>query len=70
MSIGIKCDLCGIPISSTETCNVFQMRSCVRLVQIEQHGLASLPLDENFYLCDNCMEKAWELLMGIKAVKR
>ena len=70
MSIGIKCDLCGIPINSTEACNVFRMWNGLRCVEIEQRGLDSLPFDENFYVCDECLEKAYDLLMKLKVVKR
>lgn len=62
MSIVIKCDLCGIPISATETCNVFRMWNGIRCVEIENSGLGSLPYDENFYLCDECLDKAYGLL--------
>lgn len=68
MSIGIKCDLCGIPICATETCNVFRMWNGLMCVEIEDSGLDSLPYDENFYVCDECMDKAYDLLVKIKAV--
>lgn len=68
MSIGIKCDLCGIPISPTETCNVFRMWNGLRCVEIEQRGLNSLPFDENFYVCDDCLEKAYNMLVKVKVV--
>ena len=66
MSIGIKCDLCGIPISHTETCNVFRMWNGLRCVEIEQCGLDSLPFDENFYVCDDCIEKAYSMLAKLR----
>lgn len=68
MSIGAKCDLCGIPINSTETCNVFRMWNGLMLVEIEQRGLDSLPFDENFYVCDDCLEKAYNMLVKVKVV--
>ena len=68
MSIGIKCDLCGIPMTATESFSVFRVWNGVELVQIEQQGLDSLPYDENFYVCDDCTVKAWELLMKVKVV--
>lgn len=69
MSIGIACDLCGIPVGSTETCNVFRMWTGVRCAEIEQGGLNSLPFDENFYVCDWCMEKAYDSMMKLKVVE-
>ena len=33
MSMGIKCDLCGIPIGATETCNAFRMWNGVRSIE-------------------------------------
>ena len=68
MSIEIKCDLCGIPIGATETCNVFRMWNGLRCVEIENSGLGSLPYDENFYVCDECIDKAYDLLVRSKAV--
>ena len=70
MSIGAKCDLCGIPLSATESLNVFRMWNGVRLVQIEDVGMQGVPYDENFFICDMCMERAWELLAKLKAVER
>lgn len=68
MSIGVKCDLCGIPIGMTETCNVFTLRSGVRFVEVEQSGLDSVPFDENFYVCDECLEKVYDACMRLKVV--
>ena len=68
MSIMAKCDLCGIPIGATESLNVFRMWNGVLIVQIEDTGLSGVPYDEDFYVCDNCLEKAYFLLMGIKVV--
>lgn len=68
MSIGIKCDLCGITIGATETVNVFRMWNGLRSVAIEQSGLDHIPFDENFYVCDGCLEKAYGLLVRIKVV--
>lgn len=48
--------------------NVFRMWNGVRLVQIEDVGLQGAPYDDSFYVCDDCMEKAWELLMKVKVV--
>lgn len=70
MSIGIKCDLCGIPIGATEAMNAFRMWSGVRIVQIEDVGLQGVPYDENFFVCDECMGKASDLLVKIKVVER
>ena len=69
MSVGARCDLCGIPMSGTDLMNVFRMWNGVRLVQIEDVGLQGVPYDDNFYVCDGCMEKAWELLMKVKVVE-
>lgn len=66
MSIGIKCDLCGIPIGATETCSVFRMWNGVRCVEIEDSGLRSLPFDEDFYVCDECFARAYDLLMKLR----
>lgn len=68
MSIGIKCDLCGMSIGATETCSVFRMWNGVRLVQIEDVGLQGVPYDENFYVCDDCLAKAYDLLMKVRVV--
>ena len=68
MSIGAKCDLCGIPLGAAESFNVFRMWSGVRIVQIEDTGLQGMPYDENFYVCDNCLEKAYDLLVSVKVV--
>lgn len=68
MSIGAKCDLCGIPLSATEPLNVFRMWNGVRIVQIEDVGIQGIPYDENFYVCDNCLEKAYDLLFKQEAV--
>lgn len=69
MSIGAKCDLCGIPIGATESLNVFRMWNGVRIVQIEDVGLQGVPYDENFFVCDECMDKAYDMLTTIKAVE-
>jgi hypothetical protein len=42
----------------------------VRIVQIEDVGMSGIPYDENFIVCDECMEKAYDLLMKIKAVEQ
>lgn len=63
--IGAKCDLCGIPIGATETFNAFRMWNGVRIVQIEDTGLQGIPYDENFCVCDECIEKAYDLLTKI-----
>ena len=68
MSIGIKCDLCGIPMSATESLNAFRMWNGVRVAQIEDVGLLGVPYDENFFICDECLEKAYDLLMKVKVV--
>lgn len=68
MSIGAKCDLCGIPLGATESLNVFRMWNGVRIVQIEDVGLQGVPYDESFYVCDNCLEKAYDLLVRVKVV--
>lgn len=70
MSFGARCDLCGIPLGGAETMNVFRMWNGVRTVQIEDVGLQGVPYDENFTICDDCMEKAYDLLLKIKAVKQ
>ena len=69
MSVGVRCDLCGIPMSATDSMNVFRMWNGVRLVQIEDVGLQGVPYDDNICVCDDCMEKAWELLMKVKVVE-
>lgn len=69
MSVGARCDLCGIPMSATDSMNVFRMWNGVRLVQIEDVGLQGVPYDDNIYVCDDCMGKAWELLMKVKVVE-
>lgn len=60
MSIEAKCDLCGAPIGQTETLNVFRMWNGVRVVEIAHTGLASIPFDEDFYVCDNCIDKLFD----------
>lgn len=60
MSIEAKCDLCGVPISQTETLNVFRMWNGVRVVEITNTGLASVPFDEDFYICDNCIGELFD----------
>lgn len=67
--IGAKCDLCGIPIGATETFNVFRMWNGVRIVQIEDVGLQGIPYDENFIVCDECMDKAYDMLVKTKVVE-
>lgn len=68
MSMEIKCDLCGMQIGATETCNAIRMWNGVRSVQIEDAGLRGIPFDEDFFICDECFDKAYELLLKIKAV--
>lgn len=70
MSIGIVCDLCGIPVSSTETCNAFRMWNGVRCAEIEQVGLNSLTFDENFYVCDECLDKVCDSMTKLKKVEQ
>jgi hypothetical protein len=66
--IDAKCDLCGIPIGQTESMNVFRMWNGVCVVQIEDVGLQGVPYDENFIVCDECLDRAYDLLMKIKVV--
>lgn len=68
MGMGIKCDLCGIPIGATEGCNAFRMWNGVRSVEIEQKGLDGIAFDGHFFICDDCANKAYELLVKIKVV--
>lgn len=68
MSIRAKCDLCGVPLSETESLNAFRMWNGIRIVQIEDVGLQGVPYDENFYVCDDCLEKAYDLLVRVKVV--
>ena len=70
MGIGIKCDMCGVLVGATEAVNVFRMLNGVRCIEIEQNGLGSLPFDENFYVCDECIEKAYDALVRLKVVER
>lgn len=69
VSFEARCDLCGIPLCGTETLNVFRMWNGVRTVQIEDAGLQGVPYDENFTICDDCMEKAYDALVKIYALK-
>ena len=66
--IGAKCDLCGVPIGATESFNAFRMWNGVKLVQIGDVGLCGVPYDENFYVCDECLEKAYDMLARVKVV--
>lgn len=68
MTIGAKCDLCGVPISQTETLNVFRAWHGVYIVEITNNGLSSTPYDEDYYVCDNCFEKLYDNCVRIKAV--
>lgn len=68
MTIGAKCDLCGAPISQTETLNVFRAWHGVRLVEIANNGLANTTFDEDYYVCDNCIEKLYDKCVRLKLV--
>ena len=70
MSIGAKCDLCGIPMGATETFNVFRVWNGIRIVQIEDVGLQGVPYGDNLIVCHECMGKAYDLLLNIKEVTK
>lgn len=66
MGLGIKCDICGIPIGSTESVNAFRMWNNARSVVIEQVGLDGIAFDECFFICDDCMEKVSDMLVKLR----
>ena len=61
MSVEFKCDKCGAPIGYTEPINVFRMWNLTAAIEITNIGVTSLPFDEDFYICDECMERLFEI---------
>lgn len=67
-----QCQTCGgsTGLLDTEAEAIDALWNGVRVVQIEDVGLQGVPYDENFIVCDECMGKAYDLLLKIKAVER
>ncbi len=60
MTVKFCCDKCGAPIGSTESISVFRMWNLKAAVEITNVGVTHLPFDEDYYICDGCMEKLFE----------
>lgn len=68
MTIGAKCDLCGVPISQTELINVFRAWHGVLVVEITNNGLSQIPFDDDYYMCDNCVKKLYDYGVRLKVM--
>jgi len=60
MSSKFFCDKCGVQIGNTEPVNVFRMWNLMAACEIPNIGLANIPFDDDFYICDECFEKLFE----------
>ena len=60
MSVKFYCDKCGAPIGNTESINVFRMWNLRAAVEITNEGVTHLPFDDDYYICDGCMERLFE----------